>query len=49
MNKRKLDVNTLEVNSFEPQQQAAPGPVQVMTGQTGYCNTCMPTACTWTE
>ncbi len=49
MKKQKLNVASLEVSSFEPQEQVAvPGPVQRMTGQTGYCNTCIPTACNWT-
>ena len=48
MKKQKLNMNALQVSSFEPQPQAVPGPIRMMTGQTGYCNTCMPTACNWT-
>ena len=47
MTKQKLDVNTLEVNSFAPQEKAVTGPVPVMTGTSGYCNTCN-TWCNWT-
>lgn len=46
MNKLRLDVDTLEVSSFEAMKaEAAPQPV-VQTGATGYCNTCW--RCDWT-
>ncbi len=48
MPRQKLDVSTLHVSSFEVQEQPASTPVCVMTGTTGYCNTCEPTACNWT-
>lgn len=47
MNKLKLDANALEVTSYETVKVAAVS-VPAMTGTTGYCNTCMPTACNWT-
>ncbi|HEY0019616.1 MAG TPA: hypothetical protein VGC13_25155 [Longimicrobium sp.] len=48
MKKQKLNITTLEVSSFEPQEQVAVlGPVERMTGRTGYCNTCIG-ACDWT-
>jgi hypothetical protein len=48
MTKQKLDINALEISSFSPQPQAAPVPVQAMTGASGYCNTCDPVGCQWT-
>lgn len=47
MNKQKLDVTTLVVSSFEPQQKSLVAPVVEMTGATGYCNTCV-SGCDWT-
>lgn len=47
MPQQKLDVNALDVSSFEVCEQPEI-PVCVMTGQSGYCNTCEPTACNWT-
>jgi hypothetical protein len=38
-----------EHNLKTPASRVTPWcPVRMMTGQTGYCNTCMPTACNWT-
>jgi hypothetical protein len=47
MKKLQLNLDALKVTTFEAANStAAPGGV-LMTGLSGYCNTCIPNACNW--